>query len=403
MLPQRWAALPLLAMDVHFPETDKTAWHESDVWALGYRFFYRLDNDLDHMLWWSRGMIVLLGVALAAVVCTWSRRLFGTVGGLVSLVACVLSPTLLAHGRLVTSDMAAALAFTVSLGTLWIVLHRISPLTLVASALAMGCLFVCKMSAGLIVPTALVLVIVRMTVGRPLIVVWHRRRIILGRWPQLAELGGAAVVHAVVVVGMIWAAFGFHFAAFRESQPDRDQMLGGHTIASLTEDSPLGPAVRLAADWHLLPEPYLHGFAYVAHMSASRSAFFNGAYSTTGWKLFFPYCLLVKTPLAVFVVLLAAGAAAVVHWSGGRNATRSGRSPFWHRAGRGLYRTAPLWAMLAVYWSVAISTHLNIGHRHILPTYPLMFILCGAAGYWFTARRKLAAAVVAVALRVDGG
>jgi hypothetical protein len=32
---------------------------------------------------------------------------------------------------------------------------------------------------------------------------------------------------------------------------------------------------------------------------------------------------------------------------------------------------------------IAILSNLNIGHRHILPTYPVMFILAGAAGYWF--------------------
>lgn len=398
VLPQRWAALPLLAMDVHFPDTDQAAWQESDVWALGYQFFYTLENNLDRMLWWSRGMIVLLGVALVGVVYLWSRRLFGLAGGMVSLAMCVLSPSLLAHGRLDTSDMAATLAFVVSLGTLWMVLHRISPLTLLASALAMGCLFVCKMSAALVVPTALVLVAIRLATGRPLVVVWRRRRIVLGRWRQLAVLGGAAALDAVVVVGMIWAAYGFHFATFRQSQPDRDQMYRGVTIESLTEGSTLGPAIRLARDWHLLPEPYLHGFAYVVRMSATRSAFFNGQYSKTGWKLFFPYCLLVKTPLAVFVILLAAGAAAGVRWSGGRRGRRGGPTPFWRRARRGLYRTAPLWVLLAVYWSVAILAHLNIGHRHILPTYPLMFILAGAAGYWLAARRRLVGIVVAVAL-----
>jgi hypothetical protein len=175
-------------------------------------------------------------------------------------------------------------------------------------------------------------------------------------------------------------------------------MYSGHTIQSLTEDSTLGTMVRLANDYRLLPEPYLHGFAYVMRMSQTRSAFFNGEYSTEGWKLFFPYCLMVKTPLAVFVVLLAGGLAAAVKWKGSYPAPRRRPADIWRRARRGLYRTAPLWVFLAVYWSVAIFTHLNIGHRHILPTYPIMFILCGAAGYWFQRRYKVVALCVALAL-----
>jgi hypothetical protein len=41
--------------------------------------------------------------------------------------------------------------------------------------------------------------------------------------------------------------------------------------------------------------------------------------------------------------------------------------------------------LLAVYWCAAIFSHLNIGHRHLLPTYPPLFILCGAAGWWLRA------------------
>jgi hypothetical protein len=38
--------------------------------------------------------------------------------------------------------------------------------------------------------------------------------------------------------------------------------------------------------------------------------------------------------------------------------------------------------LLAVYWPACLQSHLNIGHRHILPTYPAMFVLAGAAGLW---------------------
>ncbi len=41
---------------------------------------------------------------------------------------------------------------------------------------------------------------------------------------------------------------------------------------------------------------------------------------------------------------------------------------------------------MIVYWAIAIRTNLNIGHRHILPTYPMMFILGGAAARWFQSR-----------------
>ena len=56
------------------------------------------------------------------------------------------------------------------------------------------------------------------------------------------------------------------------------------------------------ADRRVLPEPYLYGAAFVA-AHEQRAAFLNGEYATKGWKHFFPYCLAVKTPLAVFGLL----------------------------------------------------------------------------------------------------
>ena len=39
------------------------------------------------------------------------------------------------------------------------------------------------------------------------------------------------------------------------------------------------------------------------------------------------------------------------------------------------------------YWGFLISSHINIGHRHILATYPPLFVLCGAAGFWLRPAR----------------
>jgi hypothetical protein len=94
--------------------------------------------------------------------------------------------------------------------------------------------------------------------------------------------------------------------------------------------------------------------------------------------LFFPYCLLVKTPLPLLVLLALAGGATLSRWSE-EDPTR--RTRLW-QLGQSLYETAPLWALLTVYWASAVTSHLNIGQRHILPVYPPMYILAGGAAYW---------------------
>jgi hypothetical protein len=48
---------------------------------------------------------------------------------------------------------------------------------------------------------------------------------------------------------------------------------------------------------------------------------------------------------------------------------------------------APAFALLLVYWSSAILSTRNLGHRHILPTYPAMFVLMGAVSMALDGRR----------------
>jgi hypothetical protein len=137
-------------------------------------------------------------------------------------------------------------------------------------------------------------------------------------------------------------------------------------------------------DANLLPEAYLYGFAATWHYAKERRAFFNGQYSYEGWPQFFPYCLIVKTPLTLFVLLVFAAAWLVRSWRKAGDNWPARRSAVLGS----LYRTAPLWVLFIVYWRYAIASHLNIGHRHILPTYPVMLVFAGGAWFWFARRAE---------------
>ena len=400
MLPKRWVALPLLAGEFRFPTLEQPDWWESRAYSLGDAFFHTEGNDLGAMLRRGRAMVVLLGVALGALIYEWSRRLFGPGGGAVSLTLFAFSPTMLAHGRLMTSDMAVALAFTASLAGLWITLHRFSVTRLLVSGLAVGALAVSKFSVVLLAPIGLLLLAVRLLVGRPLIATFRGRRWVVRSWGrQLAVCGAALVASALIAVLVIWIFFGFRYSAFNHYQPERDRMEYGATIESLSRGSAIESPLLWLRDLRALPEAYLHGLGYVVHDQGSRGhpAFLAGKHSPRGWWYFFPYCFLVKTSLPVFVLLglsvLAAAATCLVRPTGKRftSGTR------WRRLRRGLYRTAPLMLFLIVYWSAALPYGINIGHRHLLPTYPVMFILCGVAVIWF-GRSRVPAALVVVAL-----
>jgi hypothetical protein len=142
-------------------------------------------------------------------------------------------------------------------------------------------------------------------------------------------------------------------------------------------------SIGTAKQLHLLPEAFLYGFAYTWENAKDRRAFLNGQYSTMGWPQFFPYSALVKTPLPLFVLVALSLAWTVRTWRLSGDSWRTRRPAI----AQSLYRTAPLWVLFLGYWAVAISSHLNIGHRHILPTYPALLVAAGGAWCW-TGRRS---------------
>jgi len=342
------------------------------------------------MLTRGRAAIALLGVALALVVWLWSRRLFGEIGGMVSLILFAFSPTMLAHARLVTTDAAAALFFLLAVAAVWWVLHRISPLSITLSALAVAGLLLSKMSGLMILPIAGVLMVIRLLSNRPTTVVLGRSREICARPAQLGAWLLAGLVHGAIVVLVIWAAFGFRYSAMKHAQPGRDRLPPGlpgwdHDLSELGRT---GHAICWMRDKRLLPEAYLFGLAYTLHHAEARPAFLNGQMRRGGWWYYFPYCFAVKTPLPLFGILLMAALAVGMRLPGS-DTTREPTQPSQRLMLDGLYRTAPLWALFVVYGFFAMRAGLNIGHRHLLPIYPVLFIFVGRTAAWFQPARRV--------------
>jgi len=92
---------------------------------------------------------------------------------------------------------------------------------------------------------------------------------------------------------------------------------------------------------------------------------------------YFPYCFLVKSS-PVLLSLLTIGACASIWWMVKRRQGR--RMLVW------LHRFSPYGSILLIYGLASLSTNLNIGHRHLLPLYPPLFVLSGAVGRWLWLR-----------------
>lgn len=373
-LPQRWAALPVVALGATFPKLEgNDYWRYSDVWNVGHQFFYESGEDHFPRLMAGRAMIALFSVGTGLMVFLWSRHFFGPVGALVSLTFFAFSPDFLAHGALVTSDVCMTFFFLAAAGTWWWHLHDRRWYVWCLSAVTLGLAFVAKYSAVLLVPMMILMAAARAWSAEP----WS-----FGRW-QWHTRGGkfgfaavSALGHAAVVLAVIWAFYGFRYSAFNPALPPAADFIRPWADY-VGRTGVIGEATRALAALRALPEGFLYGFDYVLATTQIRAAFLNGEHSITGWRSFFVWTFLLKT---TFPVLL--GTVLVVGYAA-RGARRAGlRAEVW----RHVYPWTPLLALIAVYGATSIMSRLNIGHRHILPLYPPLFIALGLLGSATVAR-----------------
>ena len=393
VLSQRLAALPLLLGKADFPSLDQEAWHKSDEWSLAYEFFYRGSNDPQKILFWARAFMALVSAAMGLIVYFWSRRLFGPAGGVFSLALYALSPALLANGPLSATDVTSALCFLLTIGCFWRMLHVLSVWWVLVSGLAMGFLFVSKMSGPVVVPLLAVLLFLRIRKGKPLELSFPgARKLLTGRAEMSAALAAAVVVNAAMVMVIIWSAYSWRYSAFADPA-GQDQLLAPQIM-----DKPgfAQHCARFCGERRLLPQAYLYGMVFTAEQAQVRGAFLNGDHYSRGRMAFFPYAFAVKTPLsALFALVLAAMAA--FRWRMGKEG-----SPPPQQVRDVLYRTTPLWVLMIGFWLIVVTSHINIGLRHLLPAYGPMLILAGICGTWLESKARvlgwLAKGVLAAAL-----
>lgn len=367
MLAKRWAALPAWLAGAAPPEFSGELWRVGFDWRLAQDFLYNAGNDPASLMRGARRMILVFSVLLGALVYAWSARLFGPAGGLLSLWLFAFCPNLIAHGRLVTSDMAFCLTLLASIASTWAVFRRVTPLRVAACGVAAALLFLSKFGAVVAIPMLLLMLALRALDPEPLPVEFGGTRSVSAPGSKLAVLLGVLLLVAGSTIAAIWAAYGFAFrathGAFVPYNWARVEALDGISAG----------LVLAARDLHALPETWLYGLGYTLATIGDRVAFAAGSFSLTGWWWFFPYAVAIKTPLGTLGVLGLAAIAGVFAW-------RSQPRDASHAAGWiAIRRTAPLWILIVVFWAVSLPSNINIGLRHVLPSYAPGFVLAGAA------------------------
>jgi hypothetical protein len=371
------AAAPLVFGDVQMKPDDE-AWRLRRQWEFGKRFLYRW-NDADALFRRSRTAIALLACALAAGVYAWTRRHWGLPAGALALFVCVLSPDVLAHGQIVSTDLGAALFVFLSVAAFERVTERATWGRLLAAGAAFGAALATKFSALVLLPVLALLALASVFWREPIAMALAGARTA----PRASgDRRGRALDVLLVLAGMVLVAWFVIWASYLfqpsfTSDPAENAAFDWERLRP--ESALIAEPVLFARRLHLLPDPYLYGFFRFFKHSEARPSFLLGERSDRGFAWYFPATFALKTPIGLMVLL----ALCALTW---RRHAASRRVELF------------LWLPVAVYMALTLSRGINIGHRHLLPIYPFLFVAAGRAALLVRrTSRPLAAVVLAAA------
>ena len=339
---QAISALPLLLLNLRPPEKSRPGYDEYDRER---DFLYRNTSPADTILMLARIPTILASLLTGLVMAWWLRRRFGELAALAALTLYCFDPNFLAHGHYVTADVPAALWFLSAILAWGRFLENGSTRSAALCGLAVGAAMATKYSATLLLYILVCLYLFRL-------------------WQQLGVKRGAvawSTIHlarSLAVVGVVTFAAMFIGFGFETGKVMPPRSLAAFQAENIPVSGDTFPHLTLPA-----PSFFRGLYAVTVHNSQGHPAYLLGEHGLRGWWYYFPVVMAVKTPTGTLLLLLLALIAAVL-------------------ARPALKRLPPHWYILllppVLYFAVSMQSHINIGVRHILPVYPLLYMWAAA-------------------------
>ena len=378
------AAIPLLFIrDIKFPSEIK-AWQENvnDQWEFGSYFLYRTGNPVEKMIFWARIPMILILVLLGFYIFLWAKELFGNKASLLALFLFSFSPTFLAHGRLVTTDVGAAAG--VFIATYYFIKFlkdsssampkalRAGRKNLIIAGIVLGLAQLAKFSVILLLPFFGILIII-----------W-----VITKSSGFKEFLKTFVRYFVsclliglVALSLIWVVYQYHTWNY----PPEKQAQDTATILASFDNKFLSDSTIWMADKPVLRPiaHYLLGLIMAFQRTGGGDTiYFLGEISGAGWKTYFPIVYLLKEPLTFHILTIIA--LLYLAWLV--------KKPFWQKTKERTFNWLKThfaeFAMLlfiGIYWTTSLASDLNIGVRHLLPVFPFTILLVsGVIAFWLS-------------------
>lgn len=366
------ATLPLVPLDLKVAPREGRNF-KLEAYLGGRELIFRNDPkyggkySADSLLLRVHLAAMVFGILLAGVLFIAGKEMFGTAAGLIALALYVFDPSVLANAPYVTTDTAAACSFFTTVFLFYRFMKDLSWKRAAGAGVVLGLALVAKHSTIVLFPFLTILAVgdlaTRWRKAQKLPIVDIRKCVI-----------GLIVIGAIALF-ILWGVYGFKF-----HMQKYDVEMAPLDVEVRPLAAPMRWFILFCAHYHLLPESYLFGLVDVQGVGEVWPTYFLGKVYAHGIWYYFPTVLALKWTVGTLALI------ALSVWVFVSGKIRQGREIF--------YLALPS----ALYLAIAMAGPLNMGDRHILPIFPFVFMLIGAAAAWLWNRSRNWMYVVAVLL-----
>lgn len=366
------AALPLLFINLKKAAFATSFWQQNvnGQWDFGRNLIFQSNNDANLITHLAKLPMLLFFILAAWLLYHWLNRRYGFGPALFGLIMFCFSPTVLAHSRFVTTDVPALWGILTASYFFFRYLEHPSRKNLVIAGLIFGVAQLTKFSVFLLVPFFILATLFWMWASTTN---WYER----GK-----TLLATFLIMAIGYIVVVWPVYGFHVWHYPVAMQQRDmQAQVGFASPAMVRD-----VIIKTADipyWRAFDQ-YLFGLLMVNQRQAGgNTIYFQGQVEQSGGPTYFPIVYFIKETFAWWLATALALLALIVYFS--RFKQHAPRFRHWCKENF-VELAMVLW--LLIYWGISIQSKLNIGVRHLLPTYPFAIFLVSAGVAFLSKKLK---------------
>ena len=353
------AGLALLFQDIDQTAFSTQYWN-TDVngqWNFGRTLIYNASNNVDAITRTAKMTMLIFFLLSAVLIYRFAKERYGERAAFIATLLFSFSPTVLAHSRFVTTDMPAL--FGTLFGTYFFIKFVQKPnwRSFWFAAVAFGVAELTKFSVVLIAP-----LFALMTIA------WCFANSFSLKHSVILFMRSLALMLAGIII-VVWPVYALHTINY----PPEKQRTDTESNLSSYGNRFFADPVVWASD-----KPVIRSLAYYAsgilmvnqRSEGGNTTFFLGEIRNYAWKYYFPVVYAIKEPLAFWglvIIALLTLSLRVKKFDLTLKKIKNWVSEYF------LEFSMLLW--LAIYWYFSINANLNIGVRHLLPTYGFVFIL----------------------------